>query len=118
MKVKLDENVTVAATRVLTAAGHEAETVTGQGLSGTADETLLAACRREGRVLVTFDLGFGDIRAHPPGTHAGVVLLRLSDQQPQAVVDVLGRLLAVHDLDELAGALVVVSDKHVRVRRP
>lgn len=44
-------------------------------------------------MLVTFDLGFGDIRAYPPASHSGVVLLRLADQRPDVVADVLGRFL-------------------------
>ena len=38
-------------------------------------------------MLVTFDLGFAEVRAYPPGTHPGVLALRLSDQQPAAVTE-------------------------------
>jgi len=118
VRVKLDENVTVATVRLFAAAGHEAATVTDEELSGAPDEELLDVCRREGRLLVTFDLGFGDIRAHPPGTHPGVVLVRLADQQPTVVVGVLRRFLDDHDLDQLVGALAVVTHDRVRIRRP
>jgi predicted nuclease of predicted toxin-antitoxin system len=77
VKVKLDENVTVVASSVLTAAGHDADTVSDERLTGVDDETLLQVCQREQRMLITFDVGLGDVRAHPPGSHHGVVLLRL-----------------------------------------
>ena len=64
------------------------------------------------------DLGFADVRAYPPGEHPGVVALRLTDQRPAVVVDVLRRFLADYDLDSPAGCLAVVSDMRVRVRRP
>ena len=68
-------------------------------------------------MLVTFDVGFGNLRAYPPGTHNGIVLLRLADQRPDATLDVLRRFLIGHALDDLAGALIVVSDDRVRIRR-
>jgi hypothetical protein len=60
---------------------------------------------------------FGDVRAYQPGSHNGIVLLRLGDQRPDATLDVLRRFLAEHKLDDLAGALIVVSDDRVRIRR-
>ncbi len=117
MRVKLDENVTIAARDLLRAAGHDADTVPDEGLTGAVDDRLLTTCIAEGRMLVTFDVGFGDLRAHPPGQHAGIVLLRIRDQQPETTLAVIRRFLDEHDLDVLAGALVVVSDESVRIRR-
>lgn len=118
MRVKLDENITIAAKPVLVAGGYDADTVQDEALTGTDDEQLIEICRREERLLLTFDIGFGDVRAHPPGSHSGVVLLRLRDQQPRAVLDVIRRLVADYDLASLIGALAVVSDERVRIRRP
>ena len=67
-------------------------------------------------MLVTFDLGFADVRAYPPGTHAGIVVLRLADQRPEVAVEVLRGLVETHDLDALAGRLVVVTERMVRIR--
>lgn len=118
MRVKLDENVTVAARELLLAAGHDADTVPDEGLTGADEDRVLTACVAEGRMLITFDVGFGDLRAHPPALHAGIVLLRLRDQQPATTLAVMRRFLDEHDLDALAGTLVVVSDESVRIRRP
>ncbi len=117
MRVKLDENVTVDAAPVFAARGHDVHTIPDEGLVGHPDTDVWAACLRERRMLVTFDLGFADIRAYPPGAHAGIVLLRLADQRPSAVVDVLDRFLGDYELDSLAGHLVVVTDTVVRLRR-
>lgn len=116
MKLKLDENVTVATVAVLTEAGHDVHTVADEALTGRPDADVWAACRTEQRMLVTFDLGFADVRSYPPGTHGGVVVLRLADQRPDAVVPVVRELVATHDLDALAGRLVVVTERMVRVR--
>lgn len=118
MRLKLDENVTVVAKDPLVAAGHDVDTVADEKLTGRPDVDVLAAAVTDGRTLVTFDLGFGDPRAYPPGTHRGVILLRLRDQQPDNVVSVLRGLAENHDLDELAGCLVVLTEGLIRIRWP
>ena len=116
MKVKLDENITLDAVAVFRAAGHDVDTVPDEGLTGAADSAVWDACVGEGRMLVTFDLGFADVRAYPPSSHAGVVVLRLGDQRPAAVVEVLARFVADYDLDGLRGSLVVLTERIVRIR--
>ena len=117
MRVKLDENITAAAKALIAQHGHEVDTVADEGLAGATDSVLIEACRSDARMLVTLDVGFGNLRAYQPGTHNGIVLLRLADQRPDATLDVLRRFLIGHVLDELAGALIVVSDDRVRIRR-
>ena len=68
-------------------------------------------------MIMTFDIGFGDLRAYPPGSHPGLVVLRITDQGPENTLDVLRRFLANHALDDLVGALTFVSDDRVRIRR-
>jgi predicted nuclease of predicted toxin-antitoxin system len=117
VRIKLDENITIAVQAVLIKHGHDVHTVHGEGLIGAPDSDLLSVCRNEQRMLVTFDLGFGDLRAYPPGTHPGVIVLRLDDQQPEAVLDVMERLVTDQDLDQLKGCLLVVNEDRVRIRR-
>lgn len=118
MRFKLDENITVVAKDPLLALGHDVDTVADEQLAGRPDPDVLAAAVADERVLVTFDLGFGDPRAYPPGSHRGVILLRLRDQQPDNVVSVLQRLAQNHNLDELAGCRVVVTESLIRIRWP
>lgn len=118
MRLKLDENITVAAKDPLVALGHDVDTVADEDLTGRPDPDVLAAAVTDERALVTCDLGFGDPRTYPPGNHRGVILLRLRDQQPDNVVSVLQALAKNHDLDELAGCVVVVTEGLIRIRWP
>jgi peptide subunit release factor RF-3 len=59
VRFKLDENLSRHAADLICTAGHDAVTVTSQGLRGAADETLFEVCRRESRTLVTLDHDFG-----------------------------------------------------------
>lgn len=117
MKVKLDENVPNDAVAIFAEHGHDVHTILEEDLVGHSDEDVWAACVAEQRMLVTFDLGFGDVRAYPPASHSGVVVLRLNDQRPRTVADVVRRFLGDYDLDVLVGHLVVVTDTLVRLRR-
>lgn len=118
MRLKLDENVTVAAQDPLVALGHDVDTVADEDLTGRPDPDVLAAAVTDQRALVTCDLGFGDPRSYPPGSHRGVILLRLRDQQPDNIVSVLQGLAKNHNLDELAGCVVVVTENLIRIRWP
>lgn len=118
MRLKLDENITVAARDPLVALGHDVDTVPDEDLTGASDPDVLAAAVTDERALVTCDLGFGDPRTYPPGSHRGVILLRLRDQQPDNVVSVLQGLAKNHDLNKLAGSVVVVTEGLVRIRWP
>ena len=40
-------------------------------MGGADDSTLAHVCHRETRVLITLDVGFGDIRQYPPQTTLG-----------------------------------------------
>jgi hypothetical protein len=75
VRFKLDENLPVELLDDLRAAGHEADVLRDEGLTGAADDVVLALVRRENRVLLTLDKGIADVRAHPPEAHAGIVLV-------------------------------------------
>ena len=118
MKFKLDENLPVAARSLLNQLGHDALSVHDEKLVGRSDEIIFGVPRTEGRMLVTFDLDFADERAYPPGSHARIMVLRLRSQHSSAVVRVLEQIVSSQDIEALGGALIIVTDATVRVRRP
>ena len=77
MTIKLDENLPVTLAARLRSLGHQADTVRDEGLCGRDDETVWQAAQREGRFLVTQDLDFSDVRRFSPGTHFGILLVRM-----------------------------------------
>lgn len=64
MKFKVDENLPIEVADLFEAAGHEASTVHEEGLGGAEDQRIVEQCRVEGRVLITLDVGFADIREY------------------------------------------------------
>jgi len=93
MRIKLDENLPAILVPDLVALGHDVDTAVDEGLGGRDDPSVWAAAQETGRVLVTQDLDFSDVRAFVPGTHHGLVLVRRLDQ-----VDQDGRQLPAHPL--------------------
>ena len=59
---------------------------------------------------------FGDIRRYPPGSHAGLILLRLSQESRADYLRLAGRVPTQIKLDEINGAIVVVTGRGIRVR--
>jgi predicted nuclease of predicted toxin-antitoxin system len=76
MNIKLDENLPHALVSVLSNLGHDVDTVVDENLAAENDDTAWQATQHVGRMLVTQDLDFSDIRKFEPGTHGGVVLVR------------------------------------------
>ena len=86
-RVKVDEDLPRQIAELLAVRGHDARTVVGQGWRGLPDEILWQRIQREGRWLVTGDKGFADLRSHPPGSHAGVILLRPQEESRRAYLE-------------------------------
>jgi predicted nuclease of predicted toxin-antitoxin system len=116
MKIKLDENLPIRLARVLVAQGHDVHTVPEENLGGRPDADIWRAVCAEGRFLITQDLDFSDTRRFAPGTHAGLLLLRLRQPGSGALVAAVEAIAA--DIAAWAGCFVVVTENKVRVKRP
>ena len=116
LRLKLDENLPTRAELALRSLGHDVETVPSERLTGATDPRLLDAVIAEGRILVTLDLDFADIRAYPPGMHCGIWVLRPARQTFDAVLQLtlVAARLAVGEPTE--GRLWVIDDQRVRIR--
>jgi len=116
MRFKIDENLPIEIADALQQAGHNAETVFSEQLTGDDDENIAAVCRKEGRAIVTLDLGFADIRAYPPKDYAGLIVFRLRRQDKPFVLGIVTKLLAALNQQDPTGKLWIVEEKRIRVR--
>ena len=118
MKLKLDENLPTELADLLSVGGHDVPTVPGESLTGRDDAAIFRAAAREGRMLLTQDLDFSDLRQFKPGTHPGTVLVRLRDPSRRRLVARMRQVLETEPIESWAGCFVVVSDRRLRIRRP
>jgi predicted nuclease of predicted toxin-antitoxin system len=118
MQIKVDEDLPRQVVALLREKGYQADSVIDQAMSGWKDAELWRRIQAENRFLVTADKGFADIRVYPPGTHAGLMLLRPDQDGIRPTVELLARVLQSYDLNALAGTTTVATPRGVRVRKP
>jgi predicted nuclease of predicted toxin-antitoxin system len=116
VKIKLDENLPARLATLLAQHGHEVDTVRDEGLAGCTDFLVWKAAKGEGRFFVTQDLDFSDVRQFRPGTHAGLLLVRLREPGANQLLSKVGAIAG--DLSGWAGCFVVLTDNKLRVKRP
>ena len=96
---------------------HDAVHVRGLQLHRAADTVVIDRARAESRVVLTFDLDFGELLAIGILDSPSVVLLRLTDERPGSVNAHLEPVLRERAAELESGALIVVEDERYRVRR-
>ncbi|OGI38635.1 MAG: hypothetical protein A2V91_04710 [Candidatus Muproteobacteria bacterium RBG_16_64_10] len=116
-RIKLDENLSRYLKPELERFGHDVHTAAEEGLLGKSDADVGDTARREKRMLFTLDIEFADMRKHPPGNHAGIVLFRPRSMGPLAVSRFILEFSRNTDLGELSGCVAVVEPTRVRMRR-
>ncbi|MSU41452.1 MAG: hypothetical protein EXS22_07605 [Pedosphaera sp.] len=77
MKLKLDENLPESLVAELATQGHDVDNVRLEGIAGQSDPSVWRAAQTAGRFFITQDLDFSDVRQFKPGTHHGLMLVRL-----------------------------------------
>jgi len=118
VKLKLDENLPEALLAAPGSLGHDPDNVRKEGLAGHADSDVWAAAQAEGRLLITQDLDFSDVRKFRPGTHHGLLLVRLPDAGRIALTKHIHDAFQNNDADEWHGCFVVLTAHKLRVLRP
>lgn len=118
MKLKLDENLSWHLKAILQSCGHDADTAADEGLLSKSDVEIGDAAKGAGRMLLTLDLDFGDLRKFPPGSHPGIVLFRPRSLGPLTVNAFIEEFVRGSNLQDLVGCLAVVEPLRVRIRRP
>ena len=118
MQIKLDENLPAILAEELAGQGHDTTTSPQEGLTGQPDQCVWQSAVNEDRVLITQDLDFSDVRRFVPGTHPGLILIRLDHPSRMALVRRIKEVLRTEDVEAWKGCFVVVSDAKIRIRRP
>jgi len=118
VKLKLDENLSRHLKPVLISFGHDVSTVADENLLSKPDTEIAAAASKEGRLLLTLDVEFADLRKHPPGSHPGIILFRPPSFGPITVNEFVSNFIRSTDLNPFSACVAIVDSTHVRVRSP
>lgn len=117
MRIKLDENIPASLAEWLRNVGHDADTVPQEGLSGQSDQAVWDAAQHEQRFFVTQDLDFSDTRRFIPGSHAGLLIVRLADPGRRSLIERIQRVFESEAVDAWKGCVVTVTERKIRVRK-
>jgi len=117
MRFLADMGVARSVVTWLRESGHDAVHLLDEGLERLPDAEIFAKARRESRILLTFDLDFGEIASLAGAAGTGVVLFRLRNARAAAVQARLARCLAAAGAELVRGAFIVVEESRLRTRR-
>ncbi len=117
MRFLADMGVSYRTIKWLRDAGHDVVHLRDQGLHRLPNGEIFGKAISEGRIILTFDLDFGEIVALARGQRVGVVLFRLNNTSAPFLNRRLAAVVANAELALCGGAFVVVEDSRHRVRR-
>ena len=117
MRFLADMGVALGIAQWLRAEGHDTVHLREEGLQRLPNGEIFDKAATEGRILLTFDLDFGEILSLSGGRLVSVVLFRLHNTRTPHVRERLARVLTESGRDLEQGAVVVVEESRHRVRR-
>jgi predicted nuclease of predicted toxin-antitoxin system len=118
MKIKLDENLPLRLASSLKGLGHDVYTAHEEGLGGCADREIWEAAQKESRFLITQDLDFSDARQFVPGSHCGILLVRLHSPNRGNLTERVEELFQKESVNAWARCFVVATERKIRVLKP
>jgi len=101
----------------LRGSGHEVPHLREEGLQRLPNGEIFQKAYVEGRIVLTFDLDFGEIVANSGGRIVSVVLFRLHNTRTDHAIERLDAVLRQSSSELAAGAVVVVEEGRHRVRK-
>jgi len=117
MKFLADVGISIRTVRALKEEGYDAVHLCEQGLQRLPDSEILKKAAAEGRIILTFDLDFGDMLALEIKKSPSIVIFRLHNETPASVNPRLFEVLNDRKSELEKGALIIVEDNRYRIRR-
>jgi len=118
VKFLVDHNLSPVVAEHLRTAGHDAVHTGDIGLATAEDIEILEVARDQSRVIVSADTDFGTLLAAQRTTTPSLLLIRLrGPRRADELVELLIANLGAVTEDLHDGAVVVVEDERVRIRR-
>ena len=117
-KFLIDENMPQSLALALRRQMHEALDVRDCGLRGAPDSEVFAFAQREHAVLISADMGFGNILDFPLGSHGGIVIAHFpNDFSVPEINTLIAQVVQNHDAVFYQGNLVIIEPGTIRIRR-
>jgi predicted nuclease of predicted toxin-antitoxin system len=114
----IDEDMPRSTGAALVEEGYAVKDVRDHGRRGSGDEEIYRFAQEEESILLTGDLGFGNILKFPLGQHLGIVVARFPNEMPPREINkkIVASLRDLRDND-FKGNLIILEPGRIRIRR-
>ena len=116
MRFLADMGVSLKTVIWLRQSNHDAVHLREDGLQQLSDPLVLEKAYTENRILLTFDLDFGQLMAASKQKLPSVVVFRLNDGRSQNQIIKLEQVIKEASLALINGAVISVEESNFRVR--
>jgi len=116
MRLLADMGVSPLTVKALCDQGYNAIHLCEQGLERLEDNLIMVKAKNEDRIVLTFDLDFGELLAFSGDSLPSVIIFRLETASPDYVMSKLKPVLNQCQKDLEEGAIIIVKDNRYRVR--
>ena len=117
MKILADMGVSMTTVKALRDNGFDITHLLEERLERLTDSKIIEKAKIEGRVIVTFDLDFGDLLALGKDSLPSVILIRLANETPISVTPKVLSVLLNHKDDLSSGSIITLTENRIRVRK-
>lgn len=114
MRFLIDANLSPETAVHLRSLGHDVKSLIEEGLGYISDKEVARHAMRERRILVAFDLDFGEFYHFSNKKRIGVIVLRLQDQRIEMINTILEVFLK-HLKRSISNRLVILTETNVRI---
>jgi len=114
----IDEDMPRSTGKLLKSHGYEVEDIRDFGLRGAKDEDIFRFAVDKQAVLVTADLGFGNILHFPLGSHFGIAIIHFPNETSNNDInrELLERISELSD-EDIHGHLIVIEPGKIRIKK-
>ena len=109
--------VSSSVTKWLKIHGYDATHLIDEQLQRLSDDLIFEKAIKEIRIILTFDLDFGEILFHLQATQPSVIIFRLENQTPRNVIRHLENILANYSEQLTDGTVLLITEKKYRIRK-
>ena len=116
MKFLGDMGISPKSTEFLQTLGYDAVHLLDQDLERLPDSEIMEKALTEGRIVLTHDLGFGDLLAASGERLPSIIIFRLQNMKPQNVNRYLQAIISQYSNELKQGVVVSVTEARIRIR--
>jgi predicted nuclease of predicted toxin-antitoxin system len=109
--------VSISVTKWLRQNGYDATHLIDESLQTLSDELIFEKAEKENRIILTFDLDFGEILSKVKAKQPSVVIFRLENQTPLNVIRHMQNITANYTSQLSEGVTLLVTEHKYRIRR-